>query len=79
MTQEEFAHRSETYLQQKRAGQKPLRISKNMQDRTHACLIPWEDLDNLSQKEAQVTGSYVNYKTMDTDNVLAIPELLQTQ
>ena len=79
MTQEEFARRSETYLQQKRAGEKTIRISKNMRNRTHACLIPWEELDNLSQKEAQVTGSYVNYKTMDTDNVLAIPELLQTQ
>lgn len=75
MTEEEFQARSKTYLQQKQAGQTPLRIGKNMQNRTHACLIPWDALDELSQKEAQVTGSYVNYKQMDTDNVLAIPLL----
>ena len=79
MTPEEFSARSESYLEQKQAGQTPLRIGKNMKNRTHACLIPWEALDSLSQKEAQVTGNYVNYKQMDTDNVLAIPSLLQTQ
>lgn len=76
MTEVEFAARAETYRQQKAAGEKPLRIGKNMQDRTHACLISWDALDTLSEKEAQITGNYVNYKAMDTDNVLAIPQLL---
>lgn len=75
MTPEEFQTRCETFLQQKQAGEKPLRIGKNMANRTHACLIPWDALEELSQKEAQVTGCYVNYKKMDTDNVLAIPLL----
>lgn len=76
MSDEEFCARSETYRQQKAAGEKPLRIAKNMAGRTHACLVSWEELDRLSEKEAQVTGNYVNYKAMDTDNVLAIPQLL---
>ncbi len=75
MSEEEFSQRSDLYLQQKAEGKAPLRIGKNMQEKTHACLIPWEKLDDLSEKEAKVTGSYVNYKTMDTDNVLAIPQL----
>lgn len=79
MSDAEFAARAETYLQQKQAGQKPLRIGKNMAARTHACLVSWDELDILSEKEAKVTGNYVNYKAMDTDNVLAIPQLLDQQ
>lgn len=78
MSEAEFAARSETYRQQKAAGEKPLRLGKNMAGRTHACLVSWDALDILSEKEAQVTGNYVNYKAMDTDNVLAIPQLLET-
>lgn len=78
MTDAEFAARSETYRQQKLAGEKPLRIGKNIPGRTHACLVPWEALDALSQKETLITGNYVNYKAMDTDNVLAIPQLFET-
>ena len=77
MSEAEFAARAETYRQQKAAGEKPLRIGKNMTGRTHACLISWDALDMLSEKEALVTGNYVNYKAMDTDNVLAIPQLLE--
>ena len=79
MSDAEFNARAETYRQQKQAGQKPLRIGKNMAGRTHACLVSWEELDTLSEKEAKVTGNYVNYKAMDTDNVLAIPQLLDQQ
>lgn len=79
MTREEYDARTETYLQQKQAGQPTIRIGKNMADRTHACLVPWDELDVLSEKEAQITGNYVNYKTLDANNVLAIPELLQTE
>ncbi len=78
MTDEEFTARSEIYLQQKQTGQPMIRIGKNMPGRTHVCLVSWDELDVLSEKEAQVTGNYVNYKAMDTDNVLAIPQLLQT-
>lgn len=73
MTDAEFDERAEAYRQGK-----AIRIGKNMVGRTHACLIPWDALDALSQKESAITGKSVDYKAMDTDNVLAIPQLLQT-
>ena len=71
MTDAEYAQRTEMYRQNPAT-----RIGKNMAGRTHACLIPWEDLDALSAKENAITGKSLNYKAMDTDNVLAIPQLL---
>lgn len=79
MTAEEYDAREAKYLQQVAAGEKPLRVGKNMQDRTHACLIGWEELDALSQRESRLTGKELDYKAMDADNVRLIPELLQAQ
>ncbi len=79
MTQEEYDIREAQHLRQKAAGEKPLRIGKNMQDHTHACLIPWEDLDDLSRRESSVAGKEIDYKAMDIANVQLIPELLQAQ
>ena len=78
MENEEFAQRAQMYRQQmQQEGKATVRIGKNMQGKTHACLVSWEELDILSKKEEAVTGKYVDYKMMDTDNVLAIPELLK--
>ncbi|MBQ8769050.1 MAG: metallophosphoesterase [Oscillospiraceae bacterium] len=71
MTDAEYAERAEAYRQGK-----PIRIGKNTLRRTHACLIPWEELDALSAKENTITGKCIDYKAMDTDNVMAIPQLL---
>ena len=76
MTEAEFAARCETYLAQKAAGEKPLRIGKDLSARIHACLVDWEELDILSQKENAVTGGRVDYKQMDRDNVLTLPLIL---
>jgi len=74
----EFASRAQEYLRQlAQNGKATIRISKNMENRTHACLVEWDELDLLSEKEAGITGRYVNYKQMDTNNVLAVPDLLQ--
>ena len=72
MDDAEFAERAELYRQGN-----PIRIGKNMFGKTHACLVPWEALDDLSAKENAITGKDVDYKAMDTDNILAIPQLLQ--
>ena len=77
MTDEEFEERSQVYKQQLEDGAAPtVRISKNMTARTHACLVGWEELESLSEKEAAVTGKYRDYQKLDTDNVMAIPQLL---
>ena len=44
---------------------------------THACLVPWEDLDALSARESEITGVRVDYKAMDRNNVLAVPDILR--
>ena len=78
MSDEEFADRAAQYQQQvAENGKATIRISKNMAGRTHACLVSWEELTELSEKEAAVTGKYTDYQHMDTENVLALPALLR--
>ena len=78
MTQKEFEINAETYKRLLAEGKSEgFRISKNQKGRTHACLIPWEELDDLSARENAITGGSVNYRQMDIDNVLALPRLLR--
>ena len=58
-------------------GAGKIRIGKDTAARLHACLIPWDDLDALSEKENAVTGKSVDYKEMDRENVRMIPEMLK--
>lgn len=77
MTEEEYAHRAALYrrdIQEK--GASGLRIGKDMEHKKHACLIPWEDLDELSRRENAVTGGCVNYKQADRNNILDLPKVL---
>ena len=53
------------------------RVCKNSEAMTHACLVPWEDLDALSARESEITGVRVDYKAMDRNNVLAVPDILR--
>lgn len=72
MSDEEFNQRVERY----RRGE-AIRIAKNAEAGTHACLIPWDQLDDLSQRENAVTGGSVDYRAIDVNNVLALPDLLR--
>ena len=47
-----------------------------MEKRIHACLIPWDQLDQLSARETEVTGKPVDYKQMDRNNILVLPDIL---
>jgi len=78
MTDEEFEARSDAYKKQVALeGSSDIRIAKNMKNRTHACLVSWEELKTLSEKEAAVTGIYRDYQAMDTDNIMSIPDILR--
>ena len=55
-----------------------IRLSKNAEERLHACLIPWDSLDELSARESAVTGRPVDYKQTDINNVLALPQILRS-
>lgn len=79
MTPEEFDRRAAIYKEQlAQDGKATIRLTKNMPGRTHACLVDWEGLKELSRREKAVTGKYVDYQELDTRNVLAMPELLES-
>ena len=80
MSQEEFEANAATYVRCREEG-KPcsVRITKNPVARTHACLIPWEELDQLSRREEALTGRSVNYKQFDINNVLAVSAILNEE
>lgn len=69
MPEETWNERARKYIEQKNAGEEPLRIGKDPSQRQHACLIGWEELDMLSRKENEITGDNVDYRQMDRDNV----------
>jgi len=78
MGETEYEQRAAQYWADIQAsGTSSLRIGKNMQGRAHVCLIPWEELDALSAKENAITGGSVDYKAMDRNNILALPEILK--
>ncbi|MBP3700785.1 MAG: hypothetical protein J6I64_02745, partial [Lachnospiraceae bacterium] len=80
MDGEEYAVRTEIYQRQLAAdGKASIRVGKNMKQRTHACLIGWEKLDELSAYETKITGREIDYKALDQENILVIPELLQAK
>ncbi len=80
MGKEEFDRRAEEYVRRVKAGEQPDRkIGKDTARRLHACLLPWEDLDLLSEQEHELTGRDVNYKQTDINNVLALPRLMMAE
>ena len=77
MSSEEFDKRAEIYRERISRGLPGIRLSKDAENRTHACLISWDELDALSEKENAVTGRDVDYKQYDINNVLIIPGILK--
>lgn len=79
MTEEEYAERCRIYKEEKAKNPASrYRIGKDIPKRIHSCLIPWEQLDALSDAENAVTGGNVDYKQMDRNNVLTLPDLLKS-
>ena len=77
MPQETYAEREAQYIREKEEeGRGRIRMAKDPEKRLHACIIPWEKLDDLSERESRVTGSPKDYKQADRDNILVLPEQL---
>lgn len=73
-----FDRRAARYLAEKKEkGTSSVRLGKDTENRLHACLIPWDDLDALSEKENAITGKQLDYKQMDRDNVNAVPDVIR--
>ncbi|MBR2421422.1 MAG: hypothetical protein IKB09_03615 [Oscillospiraceae bacterium] len=78
MTEEEFSDRCEIYKEEKsKDPDSNYRISKDVPLRIHRCLIPWEQLDNLSAAENAITGGDADYKESDRKNVRLVPKLMR--
>ncbi|MCR5577554.1 MAG: hypothetical protein K6F56_11140 [Oscillospiraceae bacterium] len=80
MSREEFEANAETWARCKAEGVPcSIKIAKNGEKRLHACLVSWEELDELSARENELTQRNVDYKQMDINNVLTLPKLLQAE
>ena len=78
MSEETFAARAAIFRQQQaETGKGSIRIGKDPDARLHACLIPWEALPALAEKEFAVTGKRANYYKMDGDNVRLAVDMLR--
>jgi hypothetical protein len=74
----EWQERAEQYRREKaEKGESRVRISKDAAGRKHACLVPWEQLPELSRAESEVTGVQTDYCQMDRDNIRVIAEVLR--
>lgn len=77
MSEAEYTQRIEQYRAEMQAkGRSSLRIAKDTEHKKHACLTPWEHLDQCSRQENAVTGGHVDYKQLDRNNILALPDIL---
>ena len=73
MPEEVWRQRAEQY---KRGAAPGFRIGRDDGKRLQACLIPWDELDALSERENAVTGGKVDYKQMDRNNILMLSQVL---
>lgn len=71
MTRDECLKRAELYKRDNK-----VRILKDTVSKRHACLIPWDELDDLSAFENSYTGKNVDYKQMDRDNIKAVAGII---
>ncbi len=80
MPPEVFEENGKQYKREiKKKGTSSVIIQKDYTKRYHACLIPWDELDELSEKYTAYTGKKKNYKQDDRNNVLQLPELLKVR
>ena len=78
MPEEIFAKRAAEFRrQQAETGKGSIRIGKDTDARLHACLIPWEELPALAEREFAVTGKRADYFKMDRDNVRLVVDMLR--
>ena len=76
MPESMFEERAAVYKKQlEETGRGSIRIGKDTVGRFHACLIPWEELPALAEREREITGKLSDYYKMDVDNVRLAVEM----
>ena len=79
MSEAELVKNIENYVRCREKGLPLPRITKNAEQRTHACLIPYDRLGALSERENAVTGKNTDYRQLDINNVMMIPRILKAR
>ncbi len=75
MPEELFAERAARFKNGGlKKGEKP---GKDTERKYHACLVSWEELKELDEKEEQLAGRKTDYQQMDRENIEMIPTLLK--
>ena len=78
MSEETWKARADLFRKEvETCGVGKIRISKDAAHRQHACLVTWEALVELSERENAVTGKSIDYQQMDRDNVIVVMKLLE--
>ena len=80
MEHEEFIQRLEDQQAEiKKFGNSEIKPTHDMKSRKHACLVSWDELDEISRIENSVTHGNKNYKDLDRGSVDTIIELIQNE
>lgn len=80
MSEEVFNENAQNYLRSLEEGiPRSPKIGKDSEKRLHACLVPYDKLDQVSERENAVTGRNVDYKQYDINNAIIIPDILRAQ
>lgn len=73
MEKDEFTKRVEDY----RSGQSKDKPTKDEEGKKHACLVEWDEFDEISRIENSIMNTSENYKDYDRENVDVVMKLIQ--
>lgn len=78
MDKEEFIERIRKRLDEIREkGKSSIKVTNDKKTMKHACLVDWDELDEISRIENSLTHGNKNYKEYDRANVDVIMELMK--
>ena len=78
MDKEEFIERLKVQQDEiNKFGKSKIRPNQDREQMKHACLVSWEELDNISAIENSFTHKNKNYQNLDKENVAVVMEILQ--
>ena len=70
MERDEFIQRVRDYHDEvKRLGKSKIKVTKDKNSLKHVCLVDWDELDEISRIENQITNGSKDYKEYDRGNV----------
>ena len=80
MEKKEFIARVNSYQDEMREfGKSKIKVSKDKKQLKHACLVDWDELDEISRIENSITHKHKDYKNADRENVDMVMELIKSE